>query len=249
VDLESLKSKTTAVVISKLQEYMGELLKERSRQSEIKEKYGIKSLEYLILKLDGELITLYDRKDKGENVDLAIRNKEERKAEYEKALKNLKIQIQRETSLTMTMPRFMGSIRVKPSEKINHAMQSDAEIERIGMEIAIKHEIENGRTPEDVSSQYLGFDIRSTDKDSIVRYIEVKARAESGDIALTQNEWFKAHRFKEDYYLYVVYNASTSPELFVIQNPAVNLNAHEKIEVVRYIIGTQDISNKGKRVL
>jgi len=249
VDLESLKSKTSTVVISKLQEYMGELLNERSRQSAIKEKYGIKSLEYLILKLDGELITLYDRKDRGENVDLAIRNKEERKTEYEKALKNLEIQIQRETSLTMTMPKFVGIIRVRPYQEVNRAMQSDAEIERIGMEIAVKYEIENGRAPEDVSSQNLGFDIRSTDKDSIVRYIEVKARAESGDIALTQNEWFKAHRFKEDYYLYVVYNASTSPELFVIQNPAVNLNAHEKIEVVRYIIGTQDISNKGKRVL
>jgi hypothetical protein len=124
-------------------------------------------------------------------------------------------------------------------------MQSDAEIERIGMEIAIKYEIENGRTPEDVSSQNLGFDIRSIDKDGIARYIEVKARAESGDIALTKNEWFKAHRFKEDYYLYVVYNASTSPELFIIQNPAERVHPDERIEIVRYIIGADEIKSKG----
>ncbi len=244
-DVESLKSRTSTRVISKLEGYKAELFKERSRQSEIKEKYGIKSLEHLILKLDGELITLLGRKESGENVDIVIRNKEERKAEYEKALKDLKIQIQKEKSLTMTMPRFIGIIRVKPSEKINHAMQSDIEIENIGMKIAMKYEIENGRTPEDVSLQNLGFDIRSTDRNGNARYIEVKARAESGDIALTQNEWFKAHRFKEDYYLYVVYNASTSPELFIIQNPAERVHPDERIEIVRYIIGADEIKSKG----
>lgn len=84
----------------------------------------------------------------------------------------------------MTMPTFMGIIRVKPSEKINRAIQSDTEIERIGMDVAITYEIDNGRTPEDVSSENLGFDIRSVDKDGAVRYIEVKARADIGDIAL-----------------------------------------------------------------
>lgn len=199
--------------------------------------------------MDGELISLYGRKEAGENVDLVIRIKEERKAEYEKALKDLKIQIQKEKSLTMTMPKFMGIIRVKPSEKINRAMQSDAEIEAIGMEIAMKYESDNGRLPEDVSSQNLGFDIRSTDKNGITRYIEVKARAQSGDIALTQNEWFKAHRFKDDYYLYVVFNASKSPQLFIIQDPAENLDAHEKVEIVRYIIESEDISKRGDKVL
>lgn len=247
LDMEALKSGTSIRVISKLEEYKAELFKERSRQSEIKEKYGIKSLEYLILKLDGELISLYGRKEAGEKVDLPIRNNEERKAEYEKALKDLRIQIQKEKSLTMTMPKFMGIIRVKPSEKINRAMQSDAEIEAIGMDIAMKYESDNGRLPEDVSSQNLGFDIRSADKDGVARYIEVKARAQSGDIALTQNEWFKAHRFKEDYYLYVVFNASKSPQLFIIQNPAERVHPDERVEIVRYIIGSDKIKEKGKR--
>jgi len=249
IDMETLKSRTSTRVISKLDEYKAELFKERNRQSEIKEKYGIKSLEYLILKLDGDLITLFGRKEVGENVDLAIRNKEERKSEYEKALKDLKIQIQKEKSLTMSMPRFMGIIRVKPSEKINRAMQSDAEIEAIGIEIAMKYERDNGRLPEDVSSQNLGFDIRSTEKDGSVRYIEVKARAQSGDIALTQNEWFKAHRFKDDYYLYVVFNASSSPQLFIVKNPSENLSASEKVEIVRYIIQSEDIMKRGVKEL
>ncbi len=54
-------------------------LEERTRQSAVKEKYGNKPFEHLIVKLDGELIDLYGRRDRGENVDLAIRMKEERK--------------------------------------------------------------------------------------------------------------------------------------------------------------------------
>ncbi|GER93790.1 helicase [hot springs metagenome] len=246
-DIESLKKDTSIKAISSLEEYKSELLKERNRQSEIKEKYGIKSLEYLIVKLDGELISLHQRKEAGENVDIAVRNKEERKSTYEKALEELKRQVEKEKSLTMTMPRFVGIIRVKPSERVNPAMQSDAEIERIGMEMAMRYERENGRIPEDVSAENLGFDIRSTDKNGNVRYIEVKARAGIGDIALTQNEWFKAQRFKEDYYLYVVFNASESPELFIIQNPTENLKAHERIEMVRYIVKQDDIVTGGLR--
>lgn len=244
-DVEALKKTVSNHAISGLKEYREELLGERNRQAEIKQKYGIKSLEYLIVKLDGELISLYDRKEHGENVDLAIRNKEERKEGYEKALKELKEQIEKEKSLAMSMPHFVGIIRVSPVAKINKAMQSDAKIERIGMEMATEYEINNGRVPEDISAENLGFDIRSTDKNRNARYIEVKARAETGAVALTQNEWFKANRFKDDYFLYVVMNAAIKPQLYIIQNPAENLKPRENVEVVRYIVPFKEIMEKG----
>lgn len=244
-DVETLKKRTSNQVISRLEDYKGEILKERNRQTEIKEKYGIKSLEHLILKLDGELISLYDRKEQGENVDLAIRNKEERKSGYEKALKELKEQLQREKRLTMSMPHFLGIIRIAPKGDIDKAMQSDTEIECIGMEIATEYEIKNGRTSEDVSAENLGFDIRSKDREGNPRYIEVKARAETGAVALTQNEWFKAKRFKDDYYLYAVMNAAKKPQLYIIQNPAENLEPEEKVEMVRYVVPFKEIIAKG----
>jgi len=191
------------------------------------------------------LISLYDRKDRGENVDLAIRNKEERKEEYERALKELKEQIQKEKSLTMGMPRFIGIIRTESGTKAKGTMKSDPEIERIGMEIAMRFEIDNDRTPEDVSAENLGFDIRSRDKANSIRYIEVKARAGREVVALTQNEWFKAKRFQDDYYLYAVMNAATDPRLYIIQNPAENLEPEERIEVVRYVIPFKQIEDKG----
>ena len=72
----------------------------------------------------------------------------------------------------------------------------------------------------------------------------MKARARVGDVSLSQNEWFKAKRFGEDYYLYVVLNATIDPDLIIINDPANNLEPDKKIESVRYLISKEDIMNK-----
>ena len=247
IDFQYNEQRVIEKVISEMENYKQQKLEERQREAKIKEKYGIKSLEYFIWKLDGELIELYERKEMGENVDLAIRNKEELKRRYERALEELKDQIEREQTLTMGMPKFIGIIRVKPAKNISDYMKSDAEIERIGMEIAMNYESKNGRNPEDVSNENLGFDIRSKDKEGKIRYIEVKTRADIGSIVMTQNEWFKAQRFGDDYYLYVVFNAATNPELLIIKNPAKKLKPEEKIEIVRYLIPLNQIKNNSEK--
>jgi len=247
VGLEQITSISNTQAINALEAYKRELLQERQRQAEIKEKYGVKSLEYLDWKLDGELIALLGRQEQGENVDLAIRNKQERKIGYEKALEELQAQIGKEKSLTMSMPRCKGIIRVVPATLVEPDMRSDPEVERIGMEISMAHEQQQQRMPEDVADQNSGFDIRSRDPETNqFRYIEVKARSTRAAVALTQNEWFKAKQFQDAYYLYVVLNAATEPKLYIIQNPAQNVSAEEKIEVVRYIIPLTQIQAKGK---
>jgi hypothetical protein len=66
------------------------LLRERLRQAEIKEKYGVKSLETLIRKYDLKLIEYEERRKKGVKMDIAIQVVEGGKKEYEKALEELK---------------------------------------------------------------------------------------------------------------------------------------------------------------
>ena len=247
-DIEELKTKTSGKAIEALEKYKAELQTERERQASIKQKYGYRSLEHLILKLDGELIKLYDRKQRGENVDLVIRNKEERKVNYEKALEELKIQIEKEKSLTMSMPRFKGIIQVLPQPIIDSSMRNDPEVEHIGMEMAMEYERAHNRIPVNVSAENLGFDIRSQDpKTKTIRYIEVKARAQIASVALTQNEWFKAKRFKNDYYLYAVMPTSQHPQLYIIQNPAETLKTEEKVEIVRYLIPSNEIIQRRVR--
>ena len=227
-------------VIKSVEKYKEEIKKERERQAKIKEKYGLQSLEYSIYELDAELTELYERQARGEKVDLVIRNKEEQKKKYEEAKKELEKEIKQEQSLIISMPELLTVVRV-----ISEAgeMAEDEEVERIGMEIAIEYEKSQGRVPEDVSKENLGFDIRSRGEKEI-RYIEVKARAKEGDIALTPNEWLKAKMLNEEYWLYVVTNAKTNPELYIINNPAENLEAKEKVEVVRYIINSEEWKKK-----
>jgi superfamily II DNA or RNA helicase len=230
--------------ISAIEKYEKEALrKERLRQAEIKRKYGIKSLDYLISELDADLAQLYERQADGERVDLPIRNKEERKKQYEEALKSLKKEIEQEVSLSISMPRFLGAVLVKPSA--SKEMVTDEEIEKIGMEVAMKYEKNQGRKPEDVSKENLGFDIRSKKGKDEIRYIEVKARKDEGQIALTQNEWMKAKRFRDQYWLYVVSDALKKPTLTLINNPAFNLDVQEKLEVVRFVVPIKEWKSKG----
>lgn len=235
------KDRVESYVISLLGNYLQNLFEERKRQAEIKKKYGIKSLEHLINKLDMELVELYERGEEGERVNLVIQNKKERKRNYEEALKELKKDIEHETALTLSMPKFIGAIYVRP--KVSPEMVSDEEIEKIGMKIAMEYERSQGREPEDVSKENLGFDIRSKGNEE-VRYIEVKARKDEGNVILTQNEWFRAKMLKEEYWLYIVANAVTNPTLYIINNPAENLKAEEKIEVVRFVIPLDEWKNK-----
>jgi len=222
--------------IKLVEQYKDKITEERVRQIEIKKKYGVKSLEYLIGELDADLVELYERQEAGEKVDLPIRNKEELKKRYEQALDELKKEMELEKSLSISTPEFLTVIKVIPQFS---ELSGNEEIEKIGMQIAMEYERQHGREPEDVSNENLGFDIRSSGKGEI-RYIEVKARAESGPVALTPNEWIKARRFKKQYWLYIVVNAKTSPTLYIVNNPAENLEPVERREVVRYIIPPEE---------
>lgn len=62
-------------------------------------------------------------------------------------------------------------------------------------------------------------------------------------MALTPNEWIKAQRFGQDYWLYIVVNCKSDPELHLIQDPASKLHPKEEVSVVRYMVGQQDWKN------
>jgi hypothetical protein len=146
-----------------------------------------------------------------------------------------------------SLPKILGVVRVIPQLPIEDELKEDLEIEKIGMQIAMNFEFSHGRNPEDVSLQNLGFDIRSRASDGSYRYIEVKARAREGKIALTPNEWLMANRLKDEYWLYIVVNVATKPELYTIQNPASKLEPSEEVEIVRYIVDKDDWKNAARK--
>jgi len=59
-------------------------------------------------------------------------------------------------------------------------------------------------------------------------------------------EWFKAQQFKEAYYLYAVMNAATLPHLDMVRYSAENLAPEEKVDVVRYMVSSEQIKTIGE---
>ena len=123
--------------------------------------------------------------------------------------------------------------------------QDRREIERIGMEHARHYEEGKGHTVEDVSTENLGYDLRSTTPKGEIRYIEVKARAERAPVVLTSNEWSVAEQLENDYFLYVVLDAATQPDLYIIRNPA---DVVSPIRDIRYQVPLSEITEHGIRV-
>jgi len=246
------KDAVTSFVISEgLEKYKKELLDRRQRDAEIKRKYGIRSLESMILESDGKISDYETRKMKGENIpEAAIQNEVRKKEDLGRKKQRLQEEIEAETHLYPTDPRILGAVRVVPGKP--HAdmvsdlpAQAGKEIEQIGMNFVMEYERSHGRSPEDVSFQDLGYDIRSCDlpasagqagEKANYRYIEVKARAKEGVVALTPNEWLMAQRLKDEYWLYVVVNAANNPELYLIQNPSAKLEPDKVVDIVRYVV-------------
>jgi len=220
-----------------LPKYLDELKKQREHDAEIKRKYGIRSLQELILQSEGKLLDYETRRAKGENIpEATIQNERRNREELERKKEQLEKQIESEVNLLLSPPKVIGAVIVLPKLPVDDMLKADKEIEEIGMRVAMEFENAQGRSPEDVATQNLGFDVRSKAPDESIRYIEVKARAGEGKIALTPNEWLMAHRLVDEYWLYVIVNAAKVPELYTIQNPAEKLKPEEEIEVVRYIV-------------
>jgi len=144
---------------------------------------------------------------------------------------------------------FLGHALVVPSLKDEDAKRYDAEIEMIAMNVVRSFEEERGSMVIDVSTpelakrnglpEYPGFDFLIRCKDGREINVEVKGRAQSGDITLTENEWAKACNLRDNYWLYVVFNCSTGhPKLLRVRDPFMKLLVKAKGGV---IIGEQEI--------
>ena len=143
----------------------------------------------------------------------------------------------------------MGAIRVRPTTDnclSDAPTHNKSEIEQIGMTYATHHEEAQGCKVTDVSAENLGFDLRSKTPDGKIRCIEVKARSDRANVILTSNEWFRAKQLKDDYFLYVVLNAATQPELYIIRNPANQITDITQVKEVRYQVPLSEITGSDK---
>ena len=166
------------------------------------------SLDTLLEKICDDVVGLLSRKRRGSKMDLPIHNKREDRRRYRIARKDLRMQIEMDSTLAMEDPSIVGVIRIVPGP--------NAQAARIGraLDAAVAFERRAGRKPECAWGEGHGFDIRSTSKTGVVRYILAKPAA--GPVSLSFNEWFRAKILGNDYYLYLTGKGN----LHRIRNPA-----------------------------
>jgi hypothetical protein len=274
VEIRQLLSDRAAIedhlITQVLLPFREEIAGRRELETHVKEKYGLRSLDYLIQESNQKILDYQVRQSMGEAVDLPLLNEKRNLETLQGRRAGLEKEIRLERNLTVSEPRILGAaavvplgaatvgeaetgsgIREAPEEgQIYRVAGEDegpdperkAEIEAVGMHEAMAYEREQGWQPEDVSGENHGFDLRSTRYDADgtfadIRYIEVKARARSGAIRLSANEWKKARHFGEKFWLYIVTEAGTdAPELHRIQDPGARFREDEDIFATGFVI-------------
>ena len=162
----------------------------------------------------------------------------------------------------MAIPAPVATIESEeqPPEK-GVAMRRDDEVERIAMNVVMQYERARGWTQTDVSKDGEHYDIRSNapfdarTSPDYIRFIEVKGRAQTGDIVLTAPEVDKLRQLGERAFLYVVtfckpalsaVEGSDKPRLRIIQDPIPQLEAENLFRAVQYLVGEENWQAKGE---
>jgi hypothetical protein len=125
---------------------------------------------------------------------------------------------------------FIAHALAVPSGDAADLERHQADVERIAMELARAFEEAAGakvrfvHTPELARAaglpEHPGFDVLSLRPGSERRCIEVKGRADTGEIEVTDNEWARACNLRADYWLYAVYHCATpTPQMVRVQDP------------------------------
>ena len=223
--------------------FLNEVTEARGREVAIRRKYARKSLEHLIRESTKKLTAYKVKQRQGDEMALAILQEERRGRALKERLAALEKQFAQEESLYPEPAELVSLAYVHPprvSQVESPATESDPlepdpkvrrRVELAAMQVVIDFERAQGREPQDVSAQNVGYDIDSGD-----RAVEVKGRGGSGAVTLTFNEWTMAKRLEDLYFLYIVTHALTNPTLHIVQNPAARLEAHQEISVVQVVI-------------
>ncbi len=226
------------------QPYLEEIQGRRIRESEVAEAHVKASLDVLIAESISKTMKYQRQAEQGMNMEAALRQEEARRADLELRLKRRQQELALERHLVLTTPDLLGTALILPvpASSRGTGMVRDDAVEAAAMAYAMDLEQKAGRVPVDVSSENLGFDIRSSGPDGEeVRYIEVKGRASVGEVWLTPNEWTMAMRLGEDFWLYSVFDAKENPQVKMVSDPARRLKAVRRQEVVRYVVTPEEL--------
>jgi superfamily II DNA or RNA helicase len=192
------------------------------------------SLHTLIDKVQCQYAELFALKEAGSTdsgLDGRLKIMEDRIDELNNRLERRRSELEMERQCSIGNIQHLGTAWVLPHPDRKKPDVSrvviDPEIEKIAVRSVIEYEEARGWKVQSVEDENRGFDLISRkphpeDPETAieVRFIEVKGRARVAEVALSTNEYKTAERLKKDYWLYVVFNCASKPEIHIIQDPA-----------------------------
>jgi hypothetical protein len=138
---------------------------------------------------------------------------------------------------------------VEALEVQQNKMESEDQSRRIVME----HEISEGREPEEMSPNNVGYDIESTESNGDIRFIEIKSTKSlwgRDGITLSSAQLNLAYIKKEAFWLYVIEDiGSANPQIYKIQNPARHIRGFKLNDAWKEIAISLEHSSNTQEVL
>jgi hypothetical protein len=234
-----------------LNPFLAEVTAEREQQTQTISDHLEISLNAIIDKVQLQYAELLDQRESGSTesgLEGRLKQFEDRLDELNNRLEGRRQELQQERECSIGDIEHIGRAWVLPHPERQSPefapMVRDDEIERAAVQAVIAYEEARGWQVESVESENRGFDLisrRPHPEDAKtcieVRFIEVKGRAGIGEVALTTNEYKTAERMTNDYWLYVVFNCATTPEVKVIQDPS-RLGWEPIVKVEHYHVGS-----------
>jgi len=207
------------------------------------------SLTELLQKADeeiGKLASEVERKAPGAEGRLA--QAESRHAELLSRREKRRLELDRQRALSLQSVERITSALILPHPEREapevRRLQPDSEVEARAMLVAMEYEKEKGRQVHDVHEKNFGYDLTSLDLNSgELRLIEVKSiGATTGSVLLTPNEKRVAEDRRDCYFLYVVTDCKSEPQLQnPIKDPA-RLQWHEVKKVDHYYLSIDAVT-------
>ena len=202
------------------------------------------SLTELLHRADEEIGRAQEAVDRGEpGAEGRLAMAEARHAELLARRERRRADLERQRALTLQAVERLTSVLVLPHPEREapevRRLRPNLETEAVAMRVVMEYERAHGRQVYDVSDKNLGYDLTSLDLTSgELRLIEVKGfDGATGTVLLTPNERRVAEDRRDCYWLYIVTNCGTEPELQQPIKDPVRYPWHEVRKVAHYYLG------------
>ena len=236
-------------------EHITEPLLQQTQQSVVEDaqrrkEYLMSAFQQIIFDIQGEIndlqgkVFLTDDEKLQQKIIAKSERLEELKVRKDKRLQEL----EHINELFPIAPEVLGCAYVVPLSQVEYVhtfgMSRDDEVEAIAMQKAIEYENHNGRTAEDVSKDNVGYDLKSTDAEGQKRYIEVKGRAGTDGVMLSENEMNRLGQLGKKAWLYIVTNCKSNPQINIINDPANTMLFEQKVKGIQFYLPLEEWQNK-----